>query len=89
MIKTLQLFKNEKVVIDRERSTCQYRAAEYLLAKAAAELPGDAIIAAVKNAILPISILIIVEFTRCSGLFFTKRVPCVDQGGHLYPYYPF
>lgn len=47
MIKTLQLFKKERVVVDRERHQNQYTSLEYLLAKSSAELPLDAIVAAV------------------------------------------
>ena len=45
-IKTLQLFKKERPIIERERSQEQYTALEYLLAKILAELPLDALVAA-------------------------------------------
>lgn len=49
MIKTLQLFKKERAVIDRERSQDQYNSVEYLLAKTSAELPVDALVSAVSE----------------------------------------
>jgi ABC-type multidrug transport system ATPase subunit len=52
MIKTLQLFKKERSVIDRERAQNEYTALEYLLAKTSAELPLDALVAAVFGWIL-------------------------------------
>ncbi len=52
MIKTLQLFKRERSVIERERSHQQYSAFEYLLAKMCAELPLDALVAAVFGLVL-------------------------------------
>lgn len=52
MIKTLQLFKRERSVIERERSHQQYSALEYLLAKMCAELPLDALVAAVFGLVL-------------------------------------
>eukprot|EP01039_Chlorochromonas_danica_P009923 gene9922-10973_t len=52
MIKTLQLFKKERSVIDRERSQREYCAWEYLFAKATAELPLDALVAAVFGIVL-------------------------------------
>lgn len=49
-VKTLQLFKTERPVVSREQG--QYGAMEYLLAKAIAELPLDALVAAVFGTIL-------------------------------------
>ncbi len=43
-IKTLQLFKKEKIIIDRERSQHLYTSFEYLFAKSFIELPSDALI---------------------------------------------
>lgn len=47
MIKTLQIVKREKVVVDRERAQGLYSASEYLLSKVVAELPFDSLAAAV------------------------------------------
>ena len=47
VIKTLQLLKKEKVIVDREREACQYNALEYLISKACVELPIDALFATV------------------------------------------
>jgi len=52
MIKTLQVYQRERVVVDRERPQGLYSAGKYLLAKACAELPGDALAAAVFGALL-------------------------------------
>ena len=46
MLKTLQLFKKERSVVVREIATRQYGSFEYLLSKAFAELPVDALVAA-------------------------------------------
>lgn len=48
MIKTLQLFKKERSVVDRERAQEQYTSLEYLIAKSCAELPMDAMVSAVR-----------------------------------------
>ena len=48
VVKTLQILKREKVIVDRERQSSQYSAAEYLLAKSMIELPVDAIFASVR-----------------------------------------
>eukprot|EP00568_Trieres_chinensis_P019755 CAMPEP_0183318106 /NCGR_PEP_ID=MMETSP0160_2-20130417/59750_1 /TAXON_ID=2839 ORGANISM="Odontella Sinensis, Strain Grunow 1884" /NCGR_SAMPLE_ID=MMETSP0160_2 /ASSEMBLY_ACC=CAM_ASM_000250 /LENGTH=183 /DNA_ID=CAMNT_0025484281 /DNA_START=59 /DNA_END=606 /DNA_ORIENTATION=+ len=42
VMKTLYVFGNEREVVARERQRNQYKAIEYLLSKAAAELPLDA-----------------------------------------------
>lgn len=52
MMKTLQLFKRERSVIDRERRSNKYNAFEYLLAKFTAELPFDALTAVSFGAVL-------------------------------------
>jgi len=46
MLKTLQLFKRERVVVVREIATRQYGSLEYLASKCVAELPVDALVAA-------------------------------------------
>jgi len=46
MLKTLQLFKRERVVVMREIATRQYGSFEYLASKCVAELPVDALVAA-------------------------------------------
>ena len=52
MMKTLQLFKRERAVIDRERKGKQYSSFEYLVAKFLAELPFDALVAFTFGSIL-------------------------------------
>lgn len=52
MIKTLQLLKKEKVIVSRERTQGQYTGTEYLLSKSVAELPIDALVAAVFGQVL-------------------------------------
>lgn len=47
VVKTLQILKREKVIVDRERQSGQYSAGEYLFAKSMIELPVDAIFASV------------------------------------------
>lgn len=49
VIKTLQLFKLEQGIINRERSGEQYTALEYLLSKSLAELPFDGLVGAVSK----------------------------------------
>ena len=52
MMKTLQLFKKERSVIDRERRSNKYNAFEYLFSKFLAELPFDALTALSFGAVL-------------------------------------
>jgi len=49
VIKTLQLFKLEQGIINRERSGEQYTALEYLLSKSLVELPFDGLVGAVST----------------------------------------
>lgn len=53
VVKTLQILKREKVIVDRERQSSQYSAMEYLLAKSMVELPVDAIFASVRDHFTP------------------------------------
>lgn len=84
VIKTLQLFKLEQGIINRERSGEQYTALEYLLSKSLAELPFDGLVGAVSKCLhiphvysmksmlfLPILMFI---FYSSSVLFFTGRL---------------
>eukprot|EP01041_Mallomonas_annulata_P012879 gene12879-27163_t len=52
MIKSLQTFKKEKVVVERERVQRQYTALDYLLSKSIADLPVDAFICALFGVIM-------------------------------------
>jgi len=52
MLKTLQLFKRERVVVSREIATRQYGSLEYLISKSFAELPIDALVAALFGVVL-------------------------------------
>lgn len=72
VIKTLQLFKLEQGIINRERSGEQYTALEYLLSKSLAELPFDGLVGAVSKCLH-----LILRIYSMKSLLLSISYPCL------------
>jgi ABC-type multidrug transport system ATPase subunit len=79
-MKTIELFSKEKPVVERERRRKQYSALEYLLAKAVAELPLDALFAAMFTTTLKYFAGLLISWDRLTLAFSLMTVAGASLG---------
>ena len=80
VMKTIDLFAKEKPVVQREQQRHQYTSLEYLLAKSIAEIPIDAVFAAIFTTTLKSLCGLRIGFKALTGVFTLMTVAGASLG---------
>lgn len=80
LMKTIDLFAKEKLVVRREQQRNQYSSLEYLLSKALAEMPLDALFAAIFTTVLKVTSGIRIGWQELTGTFALMTVSGASLG---------
>jgi hypothetical protein len=80
LMKTIELFAKEKSVVQREQQRKQYSSLEYLLAKTLAEIPLDAVFAAIFTTTLKFLCGVRIGWRALTGTFMLMTVSGASLG---------